>query len=120
MQGSGTEQSCDPFRDDLSLLIETGDGPVVLFGCAHTGIVEILEYISSGTGHRDFYAVIGGTHLNAAPDHYIQETIETLRERNVRIIGVSHCTGFGPACRIAAAFPDRFRQAATGSEFVFN
>jgi len=53
----------DPLFDDTSLLIETGKGPVILTGCAHSGIVNVMKHFEKMTGHRQFHAVIGGTHL---------------------------------------------------------
>ncbi len=63
----------DIFNDDCSLVIDTESGPVVLLGCAHAGIVEILHDIARQTGYNEFHAVIGGTHLESAPDTYVQK-----------------------------------------------
>ncbi len=109
----------DPFLDDLSLVITTDTGPVVLLGCAHAGIVEILDDISEKTGLKEFHAVIGGTHLENAPEDYIAHSIATLRRYRVKTIGVSHCTGFRVACRFAAEFKEEFVGANVGSAFEF-
>jgi len=109
----------DPFNDDLSLLIETGSGPVVLLGCAHAGLVEILDEIAERTGLTEFHAIIGGTHLASAPEDYVTQAIETLHRYRVRKIGLSHCTGFHVACRFAAEFPDAFVSASVGAVFEF-
>ncbi|MCP4672807.1 MAG: MBL fold metallo-hydrolase, partial [Desulfobacula sp.] len=53
----------DPLFDDTSLLIETGKGPVILTGCAHSGIVNVMKHFEKMTDHSQFHAVIGGTHL---------------------------------------------------------
>jgi 7,8-dihydropterin-6-yl-methyl-4-(beta-D-ribofuranosyl)aminobenzene 5'-phosphate synthase len=109
----------DPFTDDLSLLVTTESGPVVLLGCAHAGIVEILDDISNKAGLREFHAVIGGTHLESAPEDYIAKTFDTLRRYNVRIIAASHCTGLKTACRFASEFKSEFAHASVGSIFEF-
>ncbi len=109
----------DPFNDDLSLLIETDSGPVVLLGCAHAGIVEILDDISAETGYREFHAVIGGTHLGTASEDYIEKAIEALKRYRVKIIGTSHCTGFRVSCYMASVFRDEFRNASVGNVFEF-
>lgn len=109
----------DPFNDDLSLLIETDSGPVVLLGCAHAGIVEILNDLSEETGCREFHAVIGGTHLGSASEEYIEQAIETLKKYRVKIIGTSHCTGFRVACSMASVFKEEFRNASVGTVFEF-
>jgi 7,8-dihydropterin-6-yl-methyl-4-(beta-D-ribofuranosyl)aminobenzene 5'-phosphate synthase len=109
----------DPFNDDLSLLLETHSGPVVLLGCAHAGIVEILDDLSAKTGHREFHAVIGGIHLGTASEEYIEKAIESFRKYNVKIIGTSHCTGFHASARIMARFKKEFVPAHVGSVFEF-
>jgi 7,8-dihydropterin-6-yl-methyl-4-(beta-D-ribofuranosyl)aminobenzene 5'-phosphate synthase len=109
----------DPFRDDLSLLIDTPSGPVVLLGCAHSGIVEILDQISESTGIKKFHAVIGGTHLGSAPDDYVLKAIDSVKKYDVQKIAVSHCTGFRTACRFAIEFGDKFVNASVGQVFDF-
>ena len=109
----------DPFNDDLSVLLETDSGPVVLLGCAHAGVVEILNDLSEKTGHREFYAVIGGTHLGTAPPAYVEKAVECFRRFNLKVIGTSHCTGFHAAARIMAAFPEKFVTAHVGAVFEF-
>ncbi len=109
----------DPFTDDLSLLISTESGPVVLLGCAHAGIVEILNDLSEKTGNREFHAVIGGTHLENAPEEYVAFAMDTLKKFKVKKIGVSHCTGLKMAGRFAAEFENEFANASVGSSFEF-
>ncbi len=109
----------DPFTDDLSLLISTESGPVVLLGCAHAGIVEILNDLSGKTGHSEFHAVIGGTHLENAPEDYVALAMDTLRKYRVKKIAVSHCTGLKMACRFASEFKNEFANASVGSVFEF-
>lgn len=109
----------DPFTDDLSLLIDTPSGPVVLLGCAHSGMVEILDQISESSGIKKFHAVIGGTHLNSASDEYVLKAVESVKKYDVQVIAVSHCTGFKVAARFASEFGDRFQNASVGKVFEF-
>jgi 7,8-dihydropterin-6-yl-methyl-4-(beta-D-ribofuranosyl)aminobenzene 5'-phosphate synthase len=109
----------DPFTDDLSLLISTESGPVVLLGCAHAGIVEILNDLSGKTGNKEFHAVIGGTHLENAPEDYVVLTMDTLKKYRVKKIAVSHCTGLRMAGRFASEFKNEFANASVGSVFEF-
>jgi 7,8-dihydropterin-6-yl-methyl-4-(beta-D-ribofuranosyl)aminobenzene 5'-phosphate synthase len=109
----------DPFTDDLSLLISTESGPVVLLGCAHAGIVEILNDLSEKTGCKEFHAVIGGTHLENAPEDYVALSMDTLKKYHVKKIAVSHCTGLRMAGRFASEFKNEFANASVGSVFEF-
>ncbi len=118
-QKDGDSTIDDPFNDDCSLLIITDSGPVVLLGCAHAGIVEILDDLSARTGYREFHAVIGGTHLETAPAEYVEKAVAALKKYRVKKIAVSHCTGFSIACRMAREFPSEFANASVGAIFEF-
>lgn len=109
----------DLFNDDCSLIIDTDCGPVVLLGCAHAGIVEILHDIAEQTGYKEFHAVIGGTHLESAPEEYVKRAIDALKHFKVKKIGTSHCTGFKVACKMYQEFKESFVQATCGAVFEF-
>jgi 7,8-dihydropterin-6-yl-methyl-4-(beta-D-ribofuranosyl)aminobenzene 5'-phosphate synthase len=110
----------DPFNDDVSLLIETPSGPVILTGCAHAGIVNIMEHFAEKSGHRTFHAVIGGTHLGFANDpSQLDQAMEAFDRFQVHIIAVSHCTGNEAAAQLFHRFKDRFAFAGAGWHMEF-
>jgi 7,8-dihydropterin-6-yl-methyl-4-(beta-D-ribofuranosyl)aminobenzene 5'-phosphate synthase len=109
----------DPFVDDISLLIETDIGPVVLLGCAHAGTETILNYLSEKSGYTSFYAVIGGTHLMRSNDQHIDRIIEIFEKYQVQKIVTTHCTGFPAMAKMYSHFKDRFEVAHVGSVFRF-
>jgi len=98
----------DPFLDDQSLVIEGPKGLVIILGCAHSGMINILKYVLKKTGKDQVYAVLGGTHLDFASPLQVEETIAALKEFQVEKIGVSHCTGLKAAARLYAEFGDKF------------
>lgn len=105
----------DPFHDDISLLIETDKGPVVLLGCAHSGVVNILRYFSKKTGHKKFYAVIGGTHMGFfPPGEALNNILDELERFSVELVAVSHCTGPVAAAHCYMRFKDKFEFANVG------
>lgn len=105
----------DLLLDDASLLIETDSGPVILTGCAHAGIINVMEHFSNQTGHKTFYAVIGGTHLGFlnSPDQ-LDKTMDAFDRFQVQQIAVSHCTGNEAAAACYNRFKDRFSFANAG------
>jgi 7,8-dihydropterin-6-yl-methyl-4-(beta-D-ribofuranosyl)aminobenzene 5'-phosphate synthase len=109
----------DPFLDDLSLLLLTDSGPVIILGCAHAGVIDILNNISEQSGYREFYAVIGGTHLHNASEEYIKQAIEIFKKFRVKKIALSHCTGYKIEYLFAEQFKDKFHKASVGSVFEF-
>lgn len=104
----------DPFRDDYSLAIKTAKGLVVLLGCAHAGLINILDHLTSRSGENRVYAVLGGTHLGFSPAAQLDKTIEALKKFDVQILAVSHCTGQEPIARLSAEFGPRFAFAPVG------
>jgi len=98
----------DPVVDDLSLVMDTEKGLFIVLGCAHAGIINIINYAIEKTGKSHIHAVIGGTHLWPVSEEQREKSIEALKEFDMDRIGVSHCTGLKPAMRLAQEFGDRF------------
>ncbi len=86
------EYSPDNFDDEISLGIITEKGLVVIVGCSHVGIVNILKTISKRVD-IPIYAVIGGTHLIEADEVRMKKTIDAFKEMQIQLVAVSHCTG---------------------------
>ncbi|NLL90658.1 MAG: MBL fold metallo-hydrolase [Dehalococcoidales bacterium] len=108
----------DRIADDLSLIINTETGLVVITGCGHRGIVNILSHARKLTGNDSVYAVIGGIHLCRASEERIQRTIAELKNLEVKKLGLCHCTGFHASAKIAEAFPKEFFLNNAGNMFV--
>ncbi|MFO8032693.1 MAG: MBL fold metallo-hydrolase [Desulfohalobiaceae bacterium] len=105
----------DPLLDDASLLLETDSGPVVLLGCAHAGVINILRHFSNKTGHSKFKAVIGGTHLGVLePGQQLDNILSALDDFGLELVGVSHCTGPKAAAIAYQRFQERFAFAHAG------
>ncbi len=104
----------DPIIDDTSLFIKTEKGLVVILGCAHSGVVNILEHAKEVNGEEKVYAVIGGTHLEPASGKQLEETLIYLAKLELGLIATNHCTGLKVAGRFKEIFGSRFRFGATG------
>ena len=116
----GGEWRPDPLiLDDQALLMNVRDkGLVVLTGCGHAGIVNIVRYARRLTGIDAVHAVIGGFHLGA-PSFYpiIADTCAALADIGPGVLVPAHCTGWRAAHALAAAFPDAFVQNTVGTRF---
>jgi 7,8-dihydropterin-6-yl-methyl-4-(beta-D-ribofuranosyl)aminobenzene 5'-phosphate synthase len=106
----------DPVRDDQALVVDTREGLVVILGCSHAGVVNILNYVVEKSGRSRIHTVIGGTHLTSASEERIAKTIEALRAFDIERIGVSHCTGHKALQKMADVFGDRFFLCNVGTE----
>jgi 7,8-dihydropterin-6-yl-methyl-4-(beta-D-ribofuranosyl)aminobenzene 5'-phosphate synthase len=109
----------DPIAEDANLLLETPAGPVLVLGCAHGGVLNILDHVKAKFGLNRLHAVLGGTHLMFYAPEQIQAVIDTFEDFGVERVAVSHCTGPQAAMTLARHFGDRFQQAAAGSRFEF-
>lgn len=109
----------DPLRDDLSLYLETPDGLVIITGCAHAGVVNIIEHARKVTGCARVRALIGGTHLGPVGEEQLEKTISYLEGLDLELLAAMHCTGQAVAARLAGLFGSRFSFGGTGSVFSF-
>jgi 7,8-dihydropterin-6-yl-methyl-4-(beta-D-ribofuranosyl)aminobenzene 5'-phosphate synthase len=107
--------------DDQALVAHVrGRGIVVITGCGHSGIVNILRYVRRLTGGEPLHAVVGGFHLSGPLfEQIIPATCEGLAELAPDYIVPAHCTGWRAQQAIAAAFPDAFIQNSVGTRFEF-
>ena len=110
----GSTMHQDQLRDDLSMVVDTPSGLVVILGCAHAGIVNILKWCQANLPGRPFHTVMGGTHLGFARAEQFERTLEALEEFQIQRLGASHCTGLVNASRLYCAMGDRFFHASAG------
>ncbi len=109
----------DTFDDEVALLIRSQEGLVLIFGCSHPGVMNMIQSIKKSF-QEPLKMLIGGTHLVNADDKRIDETIRMLKDLNIDRIGVSHCTGEKAAARIKEEFGERFFHNRTGSVIEFD
>jgi 7,8-dihydropterin-6-yl-methyl-4-(beta-D-ribofuranosyl)aminobenzene 5'-phosphate synthase len=105
----------DALLDDLSLIIDTPRGTVVLLGCAHAGLINILSQTKDLTGKGSFHWVLGGTHLGFYGSERLDEVIQELRSFPIENIGASHCTGLYAGIRLAQEMGDRLHFCNVGA-----
>jgi 7,8-dihydropterin-6-yl-methyl-4-(beta-D-ribofuranosyl)aminobenzene 5'-phosphate synthase len=77
---------------EQSLVLDTPKGLVIITGCAHPGVVQIIRKAKDMLG-KDVYLILGGFHLLNMSDSQVQEIIQQFRDLGVRKAGPSHCTG---------------------------
>ncbi len=105
----------DIFLDDQSLILDTPKGLVLILGCAHSGMINIIHHVIHKTGKDKFHAVLGGTHLDFLTQEQLEESIKALKQMKIEKIGVSHCTGMRAAIRLHQEFGDQFFYGCVGS-----
>lgn len=109
----------DPYRDDLSLIIEAPEGLVVVCGCCHAGLLNTLIHVRRAFD-QPIAAVTGGTHLESADNEHLRRVVQILRESygSPRLY-LNHCTGERAYVALASAFGDRVKPCPAGSVLDF-
>ena len=77
---------------EQALVVETGDGLVVVTGCAHPGVVEMVRRAKESVGGK-VYLVMGGFHLGGTSQRRVKAIIADFRQLGVQRVAPCHCTG---------------------------
>jgi 7,8-dihydropterin-6-yl-methyl-4-(beta-D-ribofuranosyl)aminobenzene 5'-phosphate synthase len=106
--------------DDQALVVNVRDrGLVVLTGCGHSGVVNIVRQAQRLTGVPGLHALIGGLHLNGpAFEPIIGPTVDALVGLAPDLVVPGHCTGWRAQHALAAALPDAWVAGSSGSSFA--
>ena len=107
--------------DDQALIAHVaGRGLVVLTGCGHAGVINIVRYAQRLTGVTQLHAVLGGFHLSGAIfEPIIGDTVSALGKLAPDVIVPAHCTGWKATHAIAGALPGSFIQNSVGTTLQF-
>jgi 7,8-dihydropterin-6-yl-methyl-4-(beta-D-ribofuranosyl)aminobenzene 5'-phosphate synthase len=92
----------DSIPEDLSLVVRTRDGLVVVNGCGHAGIGNILAQTREMVPGAPVRAVIGGLHLLDADDRSLEWTAGQMRGAGLKYLLGAHCTGLEAVYRLRA------------------
>ncbi len=105
----------DTIPEDQSLVLNTPQGLVVVTGCGHAGIVNILTYARQQYPNEPVQAVIGGLHLFPAKDEQLNWTGDKLKEFQVANLIGAHCTGIEAVYRLRERAGLTRKSAVVGS-----
>lgn len=83
----------DTIADDMALVVDTEQGLVIVTGCAHAGVINIIEHARTFVRPARVHALIGGVHLFRASEETLVWTAGKLREFGVENFIGAHCTG---------------------------
>jgi len=101
---------------EQSLMIRTDVGLVIITGCAHPGIVRIIERAVELTG-EPVHLVLGGFHLGDKTEAEISTILADFRRLEVQSVAPCHCTGERAIAMFAAEYGEDFLQAGAGAVF---
>ncbi len=109
----------DIILDDQSLIIGTEQGILILLGCAHSGIINIINHSMKMTGSDRIWGIIGGTHLGFSGEVQLEKTIQALKYYQIEHFIPAHCTGIDAVSRLVNVFKEVVRFSYAGMTFEF-
>ena len=99
---------------EQSLILQNRNGLAIITGCAHPGIVRIIEEVRSNF-KDSIFLLIGGMHLKDKGKNEIKETVLKFKEYNIAKVAPMHCTGRYATRLMEKMFKDNFIRIKPGS-----
>ncbi len=110
----------DNFIGEYAVVLNLkGKGLIVLVGCAHPGIINIVKHAQKMTGIEKVHAVMGGFHLTGAKPELIQRTVADIKAINPDYIVPTHCTGYEAITAFEKEMLNQFILNTAGTRYLF-
>ncbi len=103
---------------EQSLVVQSSQGLVIITGCAHPGIVHIIEHVKPLFPYEAIYLVMGGFHLKSENAENIDRIVQTIQDHGVQKIAPSHCTGAAAIEIFRQRFGKNFIESGVGRRIV--
>lgn len=108
----------DNMEDEIAAVMETKKGLLIICGCSHIGIANIVENIRLRTGKK-IYGIAGGLHLTKASDERMDAVLNYFKETGIEFFAVSHCTG-DKFIEKLKTITDNFIYNSTGNKIIID
>ncbi|SHJ97786.1 MBL fold metallo-hydrolase [Tepidibacter formicigenes] len=82
----------DYVLDDSAMVYKSSKGLVIITGCSHSGICNIIEYAKKVCKEDRIYDIVGGLHLLKPNEEQLKNTLEYLKEIDIKEVHACHCT----------------------------
>ena len=100
---------------EQSLLVETAKGLVIVTGCSHQGVGNIVTKATQLSDEK-IYLLFGGFHLLRHSEHEIKDIIDIFHRCGVQKCGATHCTGEEAIIMIKEAYGENFITIGAGNK----
>ena len=103
---------------EQGLRVTTPSGPVVITGCAHPGVVRMVNAAKRHAG-SPVYTVLGGFHMGGASAREIEAVIQGLRKAGIEQVAPCHCSGDRTRELMRKGFGKGYLPSGVGARLVF-
>lgn len=111
---------CTRYKDkplaEQALVIKTSRGIVLIAGCAHPGIVKLINRAKLKFPAESLLMAMGGFHLKDSSKQVIKGTVKRLKELGLKQVAPLHCSGVDAQSEFQKAYGNNFIKVAVGQE----
>ena len=93
----------DQLFDDTALAFRSEKGLVIITGCSHSGICNIVEQAKRVCGEERIIDIIGGLHLLSPDQPRLEKTVSFLRNLHLASLHACHCTSLSSKVALAGS-----------------
>lgn len=97
------QQGLDYLMDDSALVYKADDGLVIITGCSHSGICNIIEHAKKVCNESRIIDIIGGFHLLNPDKEQLEFTVEYMRDLKPKELHACHCTDLNSKIALSKA-----------------
>ena len=101
------------YLPEQALALKTSNGLTILTGCAHPGIIEIIENVKQNIS-GDIYLVLGGFHLIGKRKGTVKAIIDNFKKLGIKKVAPTHCTGNKAISLFKEEYSDEFIEVKVG------
>jgi 7,8-dihydropterin-6-yl-methyl-4-(beta-D-ribofuranosyl)aminobenzene 5'-phosphate synthase len=105
---------------EQALAIQTPSGLVVLTGCAHPGVLPLVQQALKVTGSKEVTLLIGGFHLSGSSSAKVEGIIGDLQKLGVHRVAPCHCTGAQAQQQFSEAYGVNYLHVGAGWSLSFS
>lgn len=102
--------------DDSALVYKAEKGLVIITGCSHSGIINILNYAKKVTGVNQVYGILGGFHLLTKSDSEIEEIAKIFKKEQIEYLAPCHCCDLNSKIILSKYLP--IKEICSGDEVI--
>ncbi len=102
------------YMPEEALVLTTSKGITILTGCAHPGIIKMVEHVRQNMPGK-IHLVMGGFHLLGRHKGTIEALIGKFRQMGVEKVAAAHCSGKRAMKMFKEAYKENYMDVPAGT-----